>query len=254
MTDGATTTRRRAPRVPRRPDPRERRRRGLRAFSTVLLVAGALLLTDAGLTVAWQEPVTALVAKLGQDGLREDLRALERAAPTPLELRALTELETTRRRTTFLARSLQRRTAEGEALGRVRIPAIGLERVVVAGTAPGPLRKGPGFYEDQPLPGARGTAAIAGHRTTYGAPFRKLDDVDRGDRVVVEMPYGRFTYRVTGSRIVEPDDLSVLDRGREDRLVLTACHPLYSAAQRIVVTARLERTEPRGAARLGSRP
>jgi sortase A len=120
--------------------------------------------------------------------------------------------------------------------------------VLVDGTSPGSLRNGPGFFPEAPWPGARGTAAIAGHRTTYAAPFRRLDDLDRGDRIVVEMPYGRFTYRVERTRIVAPDAFWVIQRTGYDRLVLSACHPLYSAAKRIVAFARLERSEPRGAA------
>ena len=221
-------------------------RRGLRAFSTVLIVAGALLLLDAGLTIVWQEPVSALYARITQGALGGDLDSLEKAGPTALEMRALTKLAGENRRLAFLARSLRRRLDDGDAAGRIRIPEIGASFVVVDGTSTAALRKGPGFFPESPLPGARGTTAIAGHRTTYMAPFRRIDDVERGDDVVVEMPYGRFTYEVERTRIVRPDELWVLRRASYDRLVLSACHPLYSAAQRIVVFARLVRTEPLG--------
>jgi sortase A len=145
-----------------------------------------------------------------------------------------------RRRLAFQARALGRRAEPGDALGRLRIPAIGLSAVVVQGTGAGELRTGPGHYTDTPLPGQRGTVAIAGHRTTYGAPFRRVDDLARGDRIELRMPYGRFAYRVERTRIVAPTQVDVVDRVAYDRLVLTACHPLYSAAQRIVVFARLE--------------
>jgi len=223
-------------------------RRSLRALSTVLILAGVLLLADAGLTLAWQEPISALYARMTQNRLGGDLKELERAVPTPLEANALKGLKTTNRRLAFLARSLKRRTAEGEAAGRIRIPAIGAKFVVVDGTSPGALRNGPGFFPQSPYPGARGTVAIAGHRTTYLAPFRNVDDLDRGDAVVLEMPYGRFTYKVERTRIVNPDDMWVIQRVSYDRVVLTACHPLYSAAKRIVISARLVKTEPRGAA------
>jgi sortase A len=226
-------------------------RRALRALSTVLIVSGAMLLVDAALTVAWQEPVSALYARVTQDRLGGDLKDLERAAPTAIERRALEALDTQPRRLGFLARSLKRRLKEGEAAGRVRLPTIGASFVVVDGTDGDSLRKGPGFFPQSPYPGARGTAAIAGHRTTYAAPFRRVDDLDRGDDVIVEMPYGRFTYEVERTRIVKPNALWVLDKAREDRLVLSACHPLYSAAKRIIVFARLVRTEPRGAALSG---
>ena len=223
-------------------------RRTLRTLSTVLIIAGVLLLVDAGLTIAWQEPVSALYARVTQDRLGGDLEDLERAAPTTLERRVLDKLPSSGRRTAFLARSLKRRLEEGEAAGRVRIPAIGAKYVVVDGTDPATLRKGPGFFPEAPYPGARGTTAIAGHRTTYSAPFRRIDDLRKGNRVIVEMPYGQFTYEVERTRIVKPDALWVLRRAGYDRLILSACHPLYSAAKRIVVFARLVKTEPRGAA------
>ncbi len=223
-------------------------RRALRTLSTVLIIAGLLLLVDAGLTVAWQEPVSALYARVTQDRLGGDLEDLEKARPTTLEQRVLSKLPSSGRRTAFLARSLKRRLKEGEAAGRVRIPAIGVRSVVVDGTDTGSLRKGPGFFPEAPYPGAKGTTAIAGHRTTYAAPFRTVDDLRRGDDVIVQMPYGRFTYEVERTRIVKPDAMWVIRRTSYDRLVLSACHPLYSAAKRIVVFARLVKSEPRGAA------
>jgi sortase A len=223
-------------------------RKVLRTLSTVLIISGVLLLLDAGLTVAWQEPVSALYAKVTQDRLGGDLKQLEQAPATALEQRVLKKLPSSRRRTAFLARSLKRRLKEGEAGGRLKIPAIGVNSVVVDGTDTGTLRKGPGFFPEAPYPGARGTSAIAGHRTTYSAPFRNIDDLRKGNRIVIEMPYGRFTYEVERHRIVKPDALWVLQRTSYDRLVLSACHPLYSAAKRIVVFARLAKSEPRGAA------
>jgi sortase A len=217
-------------------------------LSTVLIVAGAVVLADGALTLAWQEPLTALQTSARQHALRGDLRRLERAGPTPLEARALVNLRGARERIAFLARSLQRRTADGDAVGRLKIDRLGADFVLVKGSSPGPLRKGPGAYDDAPLPGAPGTAAIAGHRTTYLAPFRHIDKLRRGDRITIEMPYATFTYRVQGTKIVSPDALWVLRRTGYDRLILSACHPLFSAKQRIVVFARLARTVPLRAA------
>ena len=139
---------------------------------------------------------------------------------------------------------MRRRTPGGGALGRIRIPSIGVDKVVVDGTAAPDLRKGPGFYEQVGLPGQPGTTAIAGHRTTYGAPFRTIDKLAPGDRLTMEMPYGTFTYSVERTRIVLPSATEVVRRVGHDRLVLTACHPLYSAAKRIVVFARLMESQP----------
>jgi sortase A len=225
--------------------PARRPRRVLRAFSTVLIVAGALLLIDAGTTLLWQEPVSAVYTRLQQDRLSGQLEELEQAPLEPVEQRALERIRDPSRRLAFRARALDRKLEEGDAMGRIRIPDIGVSEVVVHGTGTGDLRKGPGHYPETPLPGERGTVAIAGHRTTYGAPFRRLDKLDPGDRIEVAMPYGTFTYRVERTRIVPPTALWVTDRVRFDRLVLSACHPLYSAAERIVVFARLEGAAPR---------
>jgi sortase A len=95
------------------------------------------------------------------------------------------------------------------------------------------------------LPGITGTVGLAGHRTTYGAPFRRVNELSKGSRIIVRMPYGTFTYKVTGTRITTPSDASSLvSHAGVKKLVLTACHPLYSAAKRIVVTARLASATP----------
>ncbi|UGS39274.1 sortase [Capillimicrobium parvum] len=219
-------------------------RRSLRFLSTVLIVAGVLLVADALVTVLWQEPISAVIAQRSQSELRKDLDQLADAGPTPVQARALRSLPTTERRLAYAARELRRRTAEGDALGRIVLPTLDKRFVMVAGDAPADLRKGPGVYPDTPLPGTGATTAIAGHRTTYLAPFRNLDDLDRGDQIRLEMPYGDFTYVVERRQIVQPDDVSVIRRTGYERVVLTACHPLYSAAQRIVVSARLVRVVP----------
>ncbi len=135
--------------------------------------------------------------------------------------------------------------SKGEALGVIRIPKIGVDKAIIAGTRRADLRKGPGHYGSTPLPGQAGNAAIAGHRTTYGAPFGDLDLLVPGDRIVVETFQGLFNYEVLpqsngiGHSIVTPYDVGVLDDYGDNRLTLTACHPKYSARQRIVVQAKL---------------
>ena len=222
-------------------------RRVLRPLSTVLIVVGALLLADAAATLLWQEPLSALYGRIQQDKLDDRLAAIERAPLAAVDQRALQRLDASRR-LAFSARALARRSENGDPLGRIRIPKIGVSDVFVQGTDAGDLRRGPGHYPATPLPGQHGTVAIAGHRTTYGAPFHDVDDLRRGDRIELTMPYGRFTYRVERTRIVAPTATEVTDRVGYDRLVLSACHPLYSAAQRIIVFARLERAEARGPA------
>jgi sortase A len=167
------------------------------------------------------------------------LRKLEATGPTSVERKALSHLKTDRQRVAFLARSLRRRLKSGDAAGRIKIPKINASFVVVKGTDTASLKKGPGFYDKTPFPGARGTAAIAGHRTTYLAPFRRIDRLSRGDDIEIDMPYATFHYRVERRRIVTPGSIWIINRVRYDRLVLSACHPLYSAAKRIVIFAKL---------------
>ena len=134
--------------------------------------------------------------------------------------------------------------AEGRRDRRIIIPKIDVDEYVVEGTDTESLRKGPGHYPETPLPGEPGTVAIAGHRTTYGAPFRNLDKLKHGDMIVVDMPDHRYVYRVEQTKIVDDQDLSVLTPVGYKRLLLSACHPLYSAAQRIVVFARQIKRQP----------
>jgi sortase A len=188
----------------------------LRFVASVMIVSGLLLIADAGITLAWQEPVSAFMASKEQAQLR---RSLEKPPP----------------------RVIARRPLPGDAIGKIVMPTIDESAYLVEGTDTDDLRKGPGHYRDTPLPGERGTVGIAGHRTTHGAPFRNIDDLDRGDPIKLEMPFGTFVYRVQRTRIVEPTALWVTRRVRYDRLILSACHPLYSAAQRIVVFARFAR-------------
>jgi sortase A len=203
-----------------------------RALGTVLVALGLLALADVAVTLAWQEPVSALRADRAQHRLAGQLRALEIATPAPIADGAHVAAG---------ARALARSRHDGQALAELRIPRIGLRTIVVRGTTPADLRAGPGLIDGTALPGQRGTTAIAGHRTTYGAPFRHIDALRRGDVVTLRLPYGTFRYAVEGRRIVYPKDVSVLRRVGHDRLVLSACHPLFSAARRIVVLARLVR-------------
>jgi sortase A len=137
----------------------------------------------------------------------------------------------------------------GDPVGRIDIPAIGLSKAFVEGVNRDVLRQGPGHYPGTALPGHPGNTAIAGHRTTHGAPFYHLDELVPGDEIVLTTAEGEFHYVVdahtdddgatVGHTIVTPDDISVLADADDNRLTLTACHPRYSARQRIVVTAHL---------------
>jgi sortase A len=235
--------------------PPERRRsrwsrRGVRAIAFTLIAVGTLALLDAVVTLVWQEPLSALYAAIRQEHLRGDLRTVERAAPTPLERRALASIPDQQARITFLASELERRAGEGSAVGRIVIPSLGASFVIVKGTSTGDLEGGPGIFPETGFPGIPGTTAIAGHRTTYLAPFRHIDALRRGNRMLLNMPYADLTYTVLGKRIVQPTDVqAAVAKVGYTRLVLSACTPLYSAAKRILVYGRLTRIVPVGAAR-----
>jgi sortase A len=200
------------------------------------MAVGILLLTEVGITLIWQEPLSAISARDDQGQLSERLRRAESAA---LAAPAGFAAPRGRGRGTALARRYRSRAAPGEPLGRIQVPRLGLNFVFVAGTSGAELKKGPGHYSRTALPGERGTVGIAGHRTTYLAPFRSIDQLRRGDEIVVRMPYGRFRYRVEGSIVVSPRNSTPLRGVRHDRLALTTCTPLFSAAKRLIVTARL---------------
>jgi sortase A len=129
--------------------------------------------------------------------------------------------------------------AEGEAGGRLEIPDIGVDWIFVEGIGVDDLRQGPGHFPATPFPGQAGNASLAGHRTTYGAPFNRIDELEPGDEIAVTTLQGRFTYTVSEQRIVRPDQVEVLRNFGDNRLTLIACHPKYSARQRIVVVAQL---------------
>jgi sortase A len=215
-------------------------RRLLRGLSTVLIVAGVAVLADVGLTLVWQEPITALIALRHQDALAGQLRGLEAQGPTALELAELGRLPSAHSRIALLARSLRRRLPRGAAAGRLKIPRLGQSLVVVNGTDSSSLHEGPGIYDQTPFPGVASTTAIAGHRTTYLAPFRHIDRLQRGDGIELRMPYADFRYTVQGSQVVGAGATWILRSRGYDRLVLSACAPLFSASHRIVVFARLD--------------
>jgi sortase A len=226
--------------------PRSRQANGL--AGGLLLVLGAVLLATALMTAFWQDPVTAIFTQREQKALSAKLAAVENAPVLKSTLTLVQRAESDPERIALLARDLAARSPAGEPLGRIGISRIGANFVFVSGVGKNSLKKGPGHYDGSPLPGLAGTVAIAGHRTTYSAPFRRMNKLRRGDKVTLTMPYGRFTYRVEGLRVVLPQNTGVLKHVRHNRLVLTTCTPVDSAAKRLVTTARLVRAVARGPA------
>ena len=206
-----------------------------RPASLVLGVLGVLLLAEFAVTLVWREPVSALQAMGRQSDLDRRLERLERQGALAAQERSRSGKP---RSLSSLAAEFHSQTGDGSPVGRLWIPEMDLNQVVVAGTGAAGLEKGPGYYSTSSYPGERGTVAIAGHRTTFTAPFRHLNDLKPGDNIRLHTPYGRFVYRVTSRQILDPSEAKVLRNAGYRRLVLTTCHPLFSQAQRLVVVAK----------------
>jgi sortase A len=217
--------------------------RALRIISTMLITAGIVVLADAGLTLVWQEPLSAAYGSLQQSKAADQLNDLEAQYPSAADLAAIAGVSGDAAKARILADRFEPHLEEGHAIGRIKIDRIGLDMVVVQGTNTSSLEKGPGHYRATPLPGQPGTVAIAGHRTTYLAPFRHIDEIENGDEIRLEMPYAAFTYVVQRHAVVDPGDVGILKPVGYDQLVLTACDPPYSAAHRYVIFAKLARID-----------
>ncbi|MHB8690636.1 MAG: class D sortase [Solirubrobacteraceae bacterium] len=213
-----------------------------RFAASVALVSGVLLVADGATTLLWQEPISALFATWKQHELADRLQVLT-IATAPLR-RHFDRVPDVKRRLAELAAVYRSRTQIGGPIGRIYLPTLGRSYIVVQGTNTASLEQGPGHYPGTDWPGQGGTVAIAGHRTTFLAPFRTLNELRPGQPIILQMPYGRFIYQVQYTRIVLPTDLSVTRSVGYDRLVLSACNPLFSADQRIVAFARLARAIP----------
>jgi sortase A len=209
----------------------------------MLITAGLVVLADAGLTLVWQEPLSAAYGSFKQGQAEDQLNQLETEYPTPADLQAIAGVQGISKKARILADRFEPHLIQGHAIGRIKIDRIGLSIVVVQGTDTASLEKGPGHYRSTPIPGQPGTVAIAGHRTTYLAPFRHIDEIRDGDEIRIEMPYAAFTYTVEKHEVVDPGDVGIIKSVGYDRLVLTACHPPYSAAHRYAIFAKLTRTD-----------
>src|SRR5436305_9437072 len=128
---------------------------------------------------------------------------------------------------------------DGDAVAIIEIPKINVNKAVVQGVGTEDLKKGPGHYPSTPMPGEKGNAAIAGHRTTYGHPFYDLDALKPGDDIFISTRVGKFQYKVDHSMNVSPSDVAVLDPTPDNLLTLTTCTPRFSAAQRLIVVSKL---------------
>lgn len=205
-------------------------RRLARIAGTLMIVGGVGALAWALTVWQWQDPFTAVTHELEQRQLARSLeRRLERdprlAAAGAIDVEAAAE----RWRTS---------SKRGDAVARLRIPALGVDEIVVNGTDSGSLKRGPGRYLDSAMPGEGELVYIAGHRTTHGAPFSRIDRLRKGDRVFLELPYGTVEYAITGHRIVAATETSVLESKGREQLALQACHPRFFASHRWIAYAK----------------
>jgi sortase A len=221
-------------------------RRAMRIAGATLVAAGVLTLAWALVVWQWQDPLTALYTHWEQRGLAHQLdRELAQFQPPRAGQRTLADEERTIARE---AARFRRDTRRGQAIGRISIARIGLNMVLVDGTDHDSLTKGPGRDLRTYMPGQNRLVYIAGHRTTFLAPFSHIDAIRPGDAVRLQMPYATFVYRAYGHRVVPANDVSVLRSPRHELLELQACHPRFFATHRYIVYARLVAVEPRGEA------
>ena len=233
-------------------------RRLVRLSGTLMIVAGVGTLAWALLVWQWQDPFTAIYTHFKQ---RELASAYAKrfeafrppAAPAP-------SLAAERRAVARDARSYRLTSNRGEGLGRLRIPRLGLNIILVDGTDHESLKRGPGRYAGSPqdltgvvgapppdfMPGEGQLVYVAGHRTTYLAPFSHIDRLRTGDPVTIELPYATFEYRISVTRIVPASDLAMLKTHGREVLVLQACHPRFFSSHRYLAYARPMRILPRG--------
>lgn len=227
-------------------------RRAARITGTVMIVLGVCSIGWALLVWQWQDPFTALYTKYEQHKLASsfahrfaEYRPPDAARPARARPGATTPDAAERARIELEAAAYRASLREGQPVGRLIVPRLGLKTIVVNGTAHDDLTKGPGRDLHTYMPGEGELVYIAGHRTTYLAPFAHIDSLRAGDPITFELPYATFEYEITGHRIVAADDLSVLRTHHHEQLVLQACHPRFFATHRYLAYAKLVRVTPR---------
>jgi sortase A len=218
-------------------------RKASRIFGSLLIVAGVLTLAWVVLVWRWEDPFTALYTHFEQARLSH---TYERRASAFRPRVTHGDLVSVERQVASEARAYRRTLETGDPVGRLHIGRIGLNMVVVQGTDHETLKKGPGHYVGSGLPGEGHLIYVAGHRTTYLAPFAWINNIRAGDYITFEVPYGTFTYRVTRHYIVADNTVAVLKDTGSEILRLQACHPRFFATHRYIVDAKLVGVAPRG--------
>jgi len=217
---------------------------------TFLIGIGVLGLIWVVVVWQWQDPFTALYTTWQQHELRSQLHQRFSVQPALPRLAAnesrQARLAAERKWIADQAAAFQRASHRGQAIGRIVIPRIGLSIILVDGTDESSLMRGPGLDLSTAMPGRNRLVYIAGHRTTYLAPFAHIDEIVPGSLIRIEMPYATFVYRAYDHLIVPATDLGVLRPVKHELLRLQACHPRFFATHRYIVQARLVSERPRG--------
>jgi sortase A len=213
----------------------------LRTTGILLALVGSLILLWALAVWQWQDPITLVLNKRAQSELSSDYALRVEREQTLLRPRPLAKKATPAPvpPQAKLAAAYRKRTGQGEPIGRLTVPRMDLSIMVVYGTETETLKKGPGLHERTGFPGQKFLTYVAGHRTTYGAPFSDIDKLQPGDKITFEVPYGTYRYVVTDHKVVRDDQVEVLKgRGREE-LALQACWPRFFASHRYIAYAKL---------------
>ncbi len=221
-------------------------RSGLRIAGTVLAAGGLLAAAWAFTVWKWQDPFTALYTSHAQASLEREYRREAAKYQAPVPVKKEVPLAVEQQRIQHAATRYREQLHRGDAVGRLHVPQLGLDDILVEGTDHASLTKGPGRYTRSYVPGEGQLIYIAGHRTTYGAPLAHIDRLEKGDEVRLEMPYGTFTYKVSGHVIVPADDVERLQSDGREEIALQACHPRFFATERYIVYARPVAVKPRG--------
>ena len=220
-------------------------RRAIRVTGLLMIVGGLLCLTWAFVVWRWEDPFTAIHTLREQRRLSEQYDRLLAQWQPPASGQPRAAVGETRREVARQASSYRRAPVSGQPIGRIVVGRLGLSMILVEGTDPDSLQKGPGRDPRTYMPGENRLVYIAGHRTTYGAPFARIDAIRAGDPIRLELPYATFVYRATAHEIVPANALSRLRSPPHELLRLQACHPRFFASHRYLVDARLVRVEPR---------
>ena len=218
-------------------------RRTLRITGTLLLTLGVLGIAWSIVVWQWQDPFTALYTHWQQGKLAHQYEHLQTEWRPPKHSTSSTAGEQTA--IAGDAAAYRRDTHPGQAIGRIIIGRLGLNMVLVDGTDESSLEKGPGRDPRTFMPGQNRLVYIAGHRTTFLAPFAHINDIRTGDYIRIEVPYGTFVYRAFRHEIVPATALKMLRSPKHELLRLQACHPRFFATHRYIVEARLVRVTPR---------